>query len=509
MKRLVFTAIFVLVAQMAYASSDGVKPPTAKFCDLQLVNNDLYAGKPAEALAQQQRCLGYFQSQIGKHVSEGPGIVDVEGLNNLAVIGALYHVAQIYALSGDLDHADSALMQAEDFAASQGWLSPPGGMMTGMTRTLTNTTKGFIRERRGETGQALEAYFPSQAYGRISLIALAQKDDMNARLYATKAAVEQDPTGDYVLGSLAEISGDLGLAWSYYDLAQKMTQKSLSSNVSPLYFSESQKINVALERIPKSYAQGHIEERNGHKSFIDSSGTVVGQERWRGTLMSEKVRRKQAEYNTWLETRAKETSLSNIRLVPQYPRQFLVVGANGALSADHAEIAEIRVPRHIELTGVLDLDTLAIGYYKSAIEWAELCKAAGADNQGLTRPTKEEDFKERTPAAFKPALVWQLGRAYADLDRLRYFLSGVTLYTSAGKTYDAVGEAQIYEASLKQLRDSAVAVQSDTPPDFITAHINPQQLTSAFIDELRSRESAIQAELFLAREIMSAKAPAF
>ena len=192
----------------------------------------------------------------------------------------------------------------------------------------------------------------------------------------------------------------------------------------------------------------------------EEAGTVVGQERWPGTLMSEKVRRKQAEYNTWLETRAKETSLSNIRLVPQYPRQFLVVGANGALSADHAEIAEIRVPRHIELTGVLDLDTLAIGYYKSAIEWAELCKAAGADNQGLTRPTKEEDFKERTPAAFKPALVWQLGRAYADLDRLRYFLSGVTLYTSAGKTYDAVGETEIYEASLKQLKDSADAVQS-------------------------------------------------
>ena len=499
--------MFVLVAQMAYASSDGVKPPTAKFCDLQLVNNDLYAGKPAEALAQQQRCLGYFQSQIGKHAGEGPGIVDVEGLNNVAVIGALYHVAQIYALSGDVDHADTALMQAEDFAASQGWLSPPGGMMTEMTRIITNTTKGFIRERRGETGQALEAYFSAQADGRISVIALAQKDDMNARLYAARAAVGQDPTGDYVLGSLAEISGDLGLAWSYYDLAQKTMQKSLSANVSPLYFSEAQKVNAALERIPKSYAQGHIEERNGHRSFIDSSGTVVGQERWPGTIMSEKVRRKQAEYNTWIETRTKEASLSNIRLVPQYPRQFLVVGASGALSADHAEITEIRVPRHIEPTGVLDLDTLAIGYYKSAIEWAELCKAAGADNQELTRPTKEEDFKERTPAAFKPALVWQLGHAYADLDRLRYFLSGVTLYTSAGKTYDAVGEAQTYEASLKLLKDSADAVQSDTPPDFITAHINPQQLTSAFIDELRSRESAIQAELFLAREIMSAKAP--
>src|SRR5580692_2883521 len=108
MKRFVFTAMFALVAQMAYASSDGVKPPTAKFCDLQLVNNDLYAGKPAEALAQQQRCLGYFQSQIGKHAGEDATLVNVEGLNNSAVIGALYHVAQIYALSGDLDHADSA-----------------------------------------------------------------------------------------------------------------------------------------------------------------------------------------------------------------------------------------------------------------------------------------------------------------------------------------------------------------------------------------------------------------
>src|ERR1700693_4586767 len=189
MKPFVFTAMFVLVAQMAYASSDGVKPRTAKFCDLQLVKIYLYAVMPAEPVAQQQRCLGYFQSQIGKHVSEGPGIVDVEGLNNLAVIGALYHVAQIYALSGDLGHADTALMQAEDFAASQGWLSPPGGMMTEMTRTITNTTKGFIHERRGETGQALDAYFSSQADGRISLIALAQKDDMNARLYATRAAV--------------------------------------------------------------------------------------------------------------------------------------------------------------------------------------------------------------------------------------------------------------------------------------------------------------------------------
>src|SRR6266852_871689 len=160
-----------------------------------------------------------------------------------------------------------------------------------------------------------------------------------------------------------------------------------------------------------------------------------------------------------------------VRLVPQYLRRFLVVGANGALSGDHAEITEIRVPRHIEPTGVLDLDTLAIGYYKYAIEWAELCKDAGVDNQMLTRPTKEEDFKERTPAAFKPALVWQLGHAYVDLDRLRYFLSGVTLYTSAGKTYDAVAETQTYEASLKQLKDSADAVQSDMPPDFITAHI--------------------------------------
>jgi hypothetical protein len=115
---------------------------------------------------------------------------------------------------------------------------------------LTNATRGYLAERRGDNTTAIQDYNLSNvAASRIALIALETGDEKNAEMRA-EAAIKnepQDPTAFYVLGRLADQRNAPRAAVKMYELASGAIAKMIAGNPSfPLGYIEGDRISIAL-----------------------------------------------------------------------------------------------------------------------------------------------------------------------------------------------------------------------------------------------------------------------
>jgi hypothetical protein len=110
--------------------------------------------------------------------------------------------------------------------------------------------------------------------------------------------------------------------------------------------------------------------------------------------------------------------------------------------------------------------------------------------------------------AARSAEIAELSRAFDALQDHYAFLQGVTFTTSGGAAYDAWGEARQYVPIQELLKRSTASSTNavdvlENPPDFMTAHLNTQQLTPQFIEGLVKREAAVRAHIAAARQMIN------
>ena len=493
--------VLTLLAAAVFTSGTAfgqVRAPAPGKCEPEVYMRALGESRWVDALAHAERCYDDYDRQP----SDGNwGTLNV-GLRVYYRLAA----AQLLALLGRNDDARSMLDAATNEAYASGIVST---FLIPMPDMLA-LTDAFIRERRGDARDARDRYARiafGAAKGRSALLALGAGDDIDARLWGRRGEIDRDPTAQYVLGALDELRGDRAMALYYYLRAQSaLATLARGSATLPVVFFERERIDAAIARMPgPDGARVVVEGRL--RTYVDADGRRIAAERWPGVLAVDAARVRQRAYNEWAATKRGAAS-ELLVFVPQYPRQFVVE------SSRPEGIEALRVPGRIETTGVLDLDTIAVGYYRAAVEWAELCASARFSRAALERPFVPPPAGAADER--REAVRWLLVQAYYDLRRLRAFLSGVVMSTAAGDQFDGVDEARRYAsnlARLRELRDEAGAASAgpfdglpqrvvDDPPDFVTAHVRAEGYTPEFVQHLLLRERTVRGRLFLARSVL-------
>jgi len=492
MSRVSILPILFMVLASATATAQ-VIPPVPGACEAPAYMRALGEGRWLDALAQAERCYDDADRKLAD---------DLWNLNH----GVYYRLAaaQLLAMLGRTASAETLLSTATNEAVPS-FLAP--------TDALIAETDAFIRERSGSVVGARDRYVRIKKAGRSALLALGAGDDIDARLWGRIGEIYNDPTALYVLGALAELHGDWAMARYYYVQAQSGLASLAARNLLlPIAFFERDRIEAALARVP-GLDMARVVTEDRIRTYVDRDGRRIAQERWPGVLAMEAVRERQHQYNEWA-TIKRQFASGLIEFSPQYPRRFATDSALAGIG-----IETLRVPGHIEVTGVLDLDTVAVGYYHAAVEWAELCAAAHLTRTALEKPVVALDARVPESEDRSEAVRWLLAQAYDDLRRLRAFLSGAVMQTAAGETFDAVGETSRYAANLAKLRarlpgaavalnpyDSLPLVVLIDPPDFVTAHIPAERFSDAFVQHLLLRERTMRGRLFLARSLLESEA---
>lgn len=479
----------LLVACLTSTAIGQVRPAPVQPCNPQRLVALLLDARPVEALAQSEICVADYRAEK----------------SNYRTLEVYYHYvnAQLHALLGNFDLARQERENGDVGARFYG----PGLFCD---CGVSTATEGFLLEKRGDIAGARRAYLEnprsSYALGRLALLALQDKDDRAARLWARQGVLSGDATSSVVLGALEDLAGQRWLAIGHF-ITAKQVLAGTRNNFLPIHFAENWRIVQAMNNWGDS-AKGpgaKVIVVNGRKQFYDAKGDLVGEERWPGILFSAEVQARQVEYNEWARTNHSLLP-SEVLVEPQYPRNF----ASYQLRAEGA--IQIRMPARIEPTGVLDISTVAIGFYKLASEWARLRRDSEIPLRDLDRAVPVASMDADTPGAFQAALQHQLAQTFVALESLYGYLRGVRMRTALGQVYDAAQEGTRYDRLLGELRRQPSGSQADgiaslpaalfdNPPDFVTAHIPPEQLSPEFIAELIARERAVRGSIYAARSL--------
>lgn len=495
MSRLALVAMFLSVASALDAQ---VRPPSRPNCDPRRMVHFVRESRPVEALAESEKCAAHFDRDT----------------TMWRVVAGFYHYsnAQLQALLGAFPQAEAQRSMADRY---------PYGELTDMG-SVSAGTEAFIYERLGDTAAAERAYRRANdgiAFGRLALLALQRRQDTDARNWARAGVAHKDATSLIVLGALEELAGERAIALGYYFAADERMD-SVRNNFNPLYYLESWRAERALQGWGAANRGGgaRIVVERGRRLFYDADGNIVGRDEWPGVLHLPEVAERQRAYNEWA-ARALAQALPGISITSQYPRNFggteLLKRPNRSEDRYSAAVLEIRVPRHIEVTGVLDINTMAIGYYKLAVAWAQVCRDGGVPPAQLETPVEPSAMEGITSAARRATFRYQLGEALESLENLFAYLRGVRMRTAGGQVYDAAQESTAYDTFLAQLqrRDSSLdasrlAVEGvpsallANPPDFITAHVPAEELSPELLVELERRERHARAGIMAARALL-------
>gem|GEM_PF-5979675 len=512
------------------------KPPPMGQCDPKAMMQDVYHDQLDRALAESELCRAYHGSQD----QSGPWA------SFHAISVAYYEAAgaQILTMMGSLDSAETLWLSADSIATYQhNWLVD--------WASVRARTEGLLREARGDEAGAIRIYSVADLNGRLAVLALRRGDDVEARYRARLGALAHDADAYLVLASLAELDANPAAATVWYSYAQQVMEESFSrigdlpsttpppdhfsraptdptiptprdghNNFQPASLAERRRVRDGRLRLGATVA---LPARSGAAAkFYDERGQLVGWEKWPHVLYSAAVEDKQQSYNDWVAGQ-KEAQLA-VEWIGQYPRGMWLPPDRSNLGdlisklAPSTAGAAIRMPDRIEPTGVLDLDTLAIPYYQTLARWAQMTRDAGLSATELFEPLAEEEAgtaSEKAPSENPPKqdevklLKWELKQAAGVLLAWEHLLQGVPLKTSAGLDLDGWKELFVYEANrmeLSKLRSSSLAAsrglaELNPPPDFMTAHIEPETLTPELIERLRTLQREAQARLFIARQL--------
>jgi hypothetical protein len=481
----------------------------------------VYQNDLVRALAESEGCVAYFKKQVSQQAS---GSWTDRWLGIVQVGYYLCAKAQLLTMTGSNPEAESALSEAEEFAnyyhdfysnflVANGW------------KAAFYVTKGMVLERKAEDRAAGEAYrncasaWGGYCAGRLALLLMREKDDVEASGWARAGAVGKDPTALAVLGALDESKGDDGGAFASYYEAQKVMEESYGvghNEFLPVFLAEHHRVAEGLSRLGSRAPR--VVEKDGKRQFYDENGDLAGWERWPHVLYSGEIKAKQDEYNAWLENSVRP-GVAGIALRPQYPRFFV-----GLTLEDQTQLVKegrsipgavtFSVPERIEPTGVLDLDTLAIPFYKKLVAVARLAQSCGlvlGDLQSRTAPSAGA-----AEGPLRAAQAAELRRAMNALQDFYNFLEGVKMTTADGSKFNAWDESRQYSSFQKSLHDLVPSQNAaheaapyrfpsnmfENPPDFLTAHIDPAQLTPEFLESLTSLELHVKAHVFAASELL-------
>ncbi len=509
--------LFLLASIPAVAQ---VKQPPIEACAASDMMRFVYQNDLVRALAESEGCVAYFKKQVSQQASESW----TDRWSGIFQVGYyLCAKAQLLTMTGSNSKAESALSEAEEFAnyyhdfygnflVANGW------------KAAFYVTKGMVLERKEEDRAAGEAYrncasaWGGYCAGRLALLLMRERNDVEASGWARAGAVGKDPTALAVLGALDESKGDDGGAFaSYYEAQKVMESYGIGHNeFLPVLLAEHHRVAEGLSRLGSRAPR--VVAKDGKRQFYDENGDLAGWEGWPHVLYSAEIKAKQDEYNAWLENSVRP-GVAGIALRPQYPRFFV-----GLTLEDQAQLVKegrsipgavtFSVPERIEPTGVLDLDTLAIPFYKELVAVARLAQSDGlalSDLQSRTAPSAGA-----ADGPLRAAQAAELRRAMNALQDFYNFLEGVKMTTAAGSKFNAWDESRQYASFQKSLQASVSsqnvahgavryrvpANMFEGPPDFLTAHLDTPQLTPEFLESMASLELHVKAHVFAARELL-------
>lgn len=227
--------------------------PWAHACDPPRFNSALGAGNWAEALRQSDLCATELMANAP--ASKRANFSDPDFLS---VINPYYWLLGRATLNAKLGHwlqANDDLSFAEAWAKSYSF--DQRGPLVDPLSPL-DLVRGYIAERVGDLQIAETNYkqvsnmLRGEATARRALLALDRRDYTTAKtLIRGPGGAEEDPTGLYVLGMLAEHRGEKIVAIGFFERALREIGEVSSGNnglLPPMCCLERDRINEALKQ---------------------------------------------------------------------------------------------------------------------------------------------------------------------------------------------------------------------------------------------------------------------
>jgi hypothetical protein len=294
------------------------------------------------------------------------------------------------------------------------------------------------------------------------------------------------PTALTVSGALAELRGNEASAFLMYYNSDRMMRRTFEERPTNAQLPEE-----SVSRTPRDPGAPAPSLRDFQPMLLaDRSRVVKALARFGNAKppppvqASAILRDEQEAFNKWIRERARK--VPGVAFRPQYPRFFVGFSREDreAISrrkvrppSGHDASVILYLPDALAITGILDRDTLAIDFYRLAVDVLSLAAQGGV--------TPAQLLSTEQPAGASPerlVLLAELRNAFVDLANLYRVLQNVKLQTAGGKELTAGDEARLY---------------AEWQPDFTTAHLDV--LTEGFAKSIDAATFRVRGRLKSAR----------
>lgn len=477
-------AALIILANLAFGFAQAPpRPPKSTTCLPYEVARRTYEGDYDRALAFSEECAESHMrlvNPVGLVLDSSTFGVSQRVSSAIWAPAFLAATSQLQALIGNTNAAETTLARAEQFLTTwPGFRSPL--IETQSVRELLAATRGFIAERAGRIPASTSAYQGAGAVGasRRAVIALSQGDDTQAATLAisAKASIQATrlrwtehaatlATALAVEGSLAELRGDPYRAFSRYYASDQEMQRML----------EGYSTSAAL---PEGSGPTRTRPAGMSNPTIWDYQPMLLAERPRVTKALATapmlppatakplpiISNAQRAFNAWLTLERARTT-PGVAFRRQYPRFFA-----GFTREDRDQIrrrrmtppidfdtnAVLTLPESIEVTGLLDRDTLALDLYKVTAELLSLAAFAGVSPADLLSSSEPRGLsRERRTVAD------ELRMALKELQIFHARLQSIRLTTNSGAMLTAFDEIELKPWTA----DASTAHMMDLTPDF-------------------------------------------
>jgi hypothetical protein len=385
--------------------------------------------------------------------------------------------AQLQALTGNTRAAETTLARAEQFLNT--W---PGfhNFLVATDLEILSATRGFIEERAGRITASTLAYQSAGEVGasRLAVIALSQGDDAQAAVLAIKARTGVEarrlsigviatalPTALAVQGSLAELRGDPYEAfYRYYASEQEMRRM-----LEPYPTSAALPEGSGPTR-PRPPGMSNASSRDYQPMLLAERPRVIKALAMGPTTVPATakplpiVAKAQQAFNDWLKVE-RSRATPGLAFRRQYPRFFagftredrdLIRRRKMTRPSDFDVNAVLTLPESIEVTGLLDRDTLALDLYKLTAGLLSVAARASVSPADLLSPAEPRGLSPE-----RRMVVNELRTALTQLQTLHARLQSSRLTTNSGAVLTAFDEIKLKSWTA----DASTAHMMDLTPE--------------------------------------------
>lgn len=469
------------------------RPPASTSCQPYAVMQRTYDGDYDGALALSEECAAAHL----RLVNPKGLVLDSRDSGSLQsafsagwTVAFLCATAQLQALTGANDTAQRTVERAENFAMTwPGFKSPLISWEEPLS--LLGATRGFVAERAGRVPEATMAYTRGgdAGAGRLAVMALGRGDDGNAGAFA--ASAREDSTALAVRGALAELRDDPYEAYYRYLESDQSMQRLLDPYPTSAALPEGAgptRARPAGMRNPSAW---------DYQPMLLAERARVAKALARGVVPIQatakplpEVASAQRAFNSWLVSERRRLT-PGVAFRPQYPRFFAGFSHRDREQIqkrklkpppDYDRAALLVLPAAIEVTGLLDRDTLALDFYHLGVQLLALAKRGGVAPAALLTTGR---LSAHSPAT--QAFIGELRAARAELERLHQQLAAVSLTTNDGAVLTASDELQLK----KWTADASSAHLTNLRPE---AAASIEAVARRVRDRMASAERAVRAQ---------------